>query len=205
MQTITKIINVYEFDELSKEAQAKAIEHFRDIDTNDSWWSDGYIEEHIVPKLEASGFIKPEVVFGGFGSQGDGASFTCEDIDIGKLGKALNYPQGDVDIIAEAVAVDNAQAGIQRHSGREVHEMSCKFDIDVDWSMQSEQEAESLAVICDLFTEKAEAHRYNLCKEAYKALEDEYNELTSDAHVAEYLNENSLAYQFLEDGTYYND
>lgn len=206
MKTITKTIDVYEFNELSKEAQAKAIEHFRDIDTNDSWWSRCYIIEHINPKLEAVGFIGPKVLFSGFGSQGDGASFTCDDVDIGKLGQALNYSQTDIDIIAEAMALDNAQVGIHRYSGREVHEMSCRFEIDVNWADPvTEQEAESLTVIVEPFVEKAEALRYNLCKEAYKALEDEYNELTSDVHVGEYLAENNCAYQFLEDGTYYQD
>ena len=204
MKTITKEFQVYSFAELSPEAKKKALEDFRDIDTNDSYWSTRLIEDVIAPKLEANGFIKPDVSFSGFGSQGDGASFTVDSIDIGLLGKALNYPQADIDIIAEAMIDGTVTATITRsNNGHYVHESMCSFDLDVDWGMQSEQEAESLSVICDLFAEQAENLRYKLCKQAYSALSDEYTELTSDTHVQEYIEENDI--HFLADGSTFND
>lgn len=204
MQTITKEYQVYTFEELTKEAQKKALaNHYTDHIYPD-WWADDLIREEITPKLEVVGFMTPEVLYSGFSNQGDGASFTCDEVDIGKLGQALKYPQTDIDLIAEGMATGGVTATVTRHNGNYVHENMCKFDldVDVDWGMQSEQEAESLSVLCDLFAEKAEALRYNLCKEIYKELEDEYIILTSDDYITEHIINND--YQFLADGSDFN-
>lgn len=63
------------------------------VDTYD-WWS--YLIKEPggmwVPALEQIGFIEPDISFSGFSSQGDGASFTCKQIDIAKLARFLAAP-----------------------------------------------------------------------------------------------------------------
>lgn len=56
------------------------IEEHRDINVNFDWFQDAY--ELWKEKLDSLGYCDSEIAFSGFWSQGDGASFTCERIDI---------------------------------------------------------------------------------------------------------------------------
>lgn len=47
----------------------------------DSWWEE--VEAAFVKELGEFGFEEAEIAFSGFWSQGDGASFTCNRIDVG--------------------------------------------------------------------------------------------------------------------------
>lgn len=75
---ITK--TVYSFSELLKTADSVAIERARcrlkEIALSDDWYE--YEISVWESALEQVGFVRPEINFSGFGSQGDGASFTSE-------------------------------------------------------------------------------------------------------------------------------
>lgn len=71
----------YSFEELSPEAQSKAIENLYDINVDYDEWCD-YILDDRKEKLQEYGFNNPDIGYSGFWNQGDGASFTCKDINI---------------------------------------------------------------------------------------------------------------------------
>ena len=58
----TKTYKVYKFDELSEEAQAKAIENNYDINVSYDWWTmdDAYID-HLIEKI-STGEYDPELL-----------------------------------------------------------------------------------------------------------------------------------------------
>lgn len=70
----------YSFSELSPEAKENALDNNRDINVDYEGWSDPVIEG-FKEDMEKIGIKDLEVSFTGFHSQGDGASFTTDDID----------------------------------------------------------------------------------------------------------------------------
>ena len=82
----TRTYNVYKFEELSKEAQEKAIENYRDINVDFQGYDETTLED-LKEELEKLGFSSPDICYSGFCSQSDGASFTCTYIDILKFFK----------------------------------------------------------------------------------------------------------------------
>lgn len=74
-ETIVK--TYYKFDELSENAQKKAIEHFRDINVDGDFWHEHVIDDR-KEILKSLGFYEIKFNFSGFWSQGDGASFTAK-------------------------------------------------------------------------------------------------------------------------------
>jgi len=72
-------------------------------DTSDSYWSE-YILEEGKKGLERIGFSDPEISFSGFGSQGDGASFTSKYLDLSEFTQAAQ--NGQVDSLAQQGYLD---------------------------------------------------------------------------------------------------
>lgn len=70
------------YDELSEEVKQKVLKKFHDINIHDEW-SDDIINNFKGSLENEFGMTNVEIRFSGFGSQGDGASFTGRIIDLG--------------------------------------------------------------------------------------------------------------------------
>jgi len=66
-------VKVYEYDELTKEAQEKVLEKLWDLNVDYDWWECVYEDATIIGKL--MGIDISKIYFSGFSSQGDGACF----------------------------------------------------------------------------------------------------------------------------------
>lgn len=84
----------YSFDELSPEAKKKALENNRDINIAHTGWEDTTIDD-FEEEVKEDGINDLEVNYTGFHSQGDGASFTSNDIDTRKLFNAVGIKSDD--------------------------------------------------------------------------------------------------------------
>lgn len=73
-------VNVYGFDELPPTVQAKLIEKNRHMAVDDSSCYRDLVEEWEI-RLLAMGYENAAIRFSGFGSPGDGASFTAKGIE----------------------------------------------------------------------------------------------------------------------------
>lgn len=89
MRTITKTINLYQFSELSQKAKEKVLKKLYDINTNCEWYD--FIFDDFMVKCENLGITVNynDISFSGFWSQGDGASFITDLIDIRKIIEVL--------------------------------------------------------------------------------------------------------------------
>jgi hypothetical protein len=85
MRTIS--VNVFKYKELSKKAQEKVLEKYRDINTEDQEWYEFTLDEWKT-KLAEKGFTEADIHFSGFWSQGDGACFDAR-IDVSRLAEAV--------------------------------------------------------------------------------------------------------------------
>ena len=75
----TKTINLYQFEELTEEQQAKVIEKYRYF--NDDIFESYVNDESSMGEIWNSGFLKAKPCYSLGYSQGDGACFDCNDFD----------------------------------------------------------------------------------------------------------------------------
>ena len=189
MQTHT--IHTYLFDELSDEYKKNAIEKNRDINVEYMNW-DGFMLEEWTDKLKAMGYDKAEILYSGFGSQGDGACFTAR-VDIEKWLRAhmLEKKYKLLCDNCEGVTIDIT------HTKRYYYATSTNVELnDYNGDMTDNEEWNKQA---EEVTKRIEYEREELGDKIYKDLYNLYFELLEDECIAETLRAND--YEFLEDGS----
>lgn len=212
----------YSFEELSPAAQQNALDNNRDINVDYDGWEDG-VTERFKEDMREIGIDDIEISFSGFYSQGDGASFTSEDIDTRKLfneigiksDDALNMETDDerakgqhkefydlLDTMEDIGQVERnrikpeeIRVTIERTDNRHVHYNTVRANVEIWDEPDGWEEPYG-------FTDKLEdavtEYIRGLCKDLYRNLEKEYDFLTSDEAVKETLVDND--YEFDEDG-----
>lgn len=202
-------VQVYQFAELAEDVQEKVLEKFRDYEVNDDFWYEGLAEWFVEEKARPAGFeVDPRnVFFSGFGSQGDGASFTGSvDVEkfirahkLGNKFRAVLYAltTGELEMHVEI----NRDTYFSNHY---VHSNTMNYDWEFHWESRSdtagdlareeraEEHAEQL-VRAWIFGEAQE-----LADDYYSTLETEYRYRTSDEVVKEAIEGNE--YRFTADG-----
>lgn len=187
----TRTYQVYKFHELTKEQQKKVLDNYRYWNVEGDW--QGFVIDEWIEKLKEFGFADATISFSGFGSQGDGASFTAKDVNIDTFLKKTDttklYPYSKN---------TSAYFWLERIDHHYSHEYSVRvrweWDNDRDEHL-SEVEEEQLEDISKFM----ELKRRKLSIELYNDLQSEYEYLTSDEALTEFWNENS-GYFFTADG-----
>ena len=183
----------YSFDELSDEAKEAAIENNRDINTNDDWHE--FALEDWQEKLEDYGFINPKISYTGFWSQGDGASFTCDYVDILKVIQHINLPSKlnkNIKRILKA-GDEYINIAVNRTCNHYSHESTCKAVASHNYHYTHIDQS-----IDELVT-YIEELRIALSGDIYTSLRNEYEHLLSDESIQETLICNECEFQV--DGT----
>ena len=137
-------ITVYEFSELHEKIQDKLVNEY-------TLYDDGYeyMIEEWHKKLSLMGYKNPKIKFSGFGSQGDGASFTCT-LDP----KTFGVEPG---------------VYISRRNSKYLHEKSCFIDGYFDDPDRRKELLEQYRNICKkIYRGLEEEHDYLTSKEAIK-------------------------------------
>ena len=197
-------IKAYSFNELSEEAREKACQQVGDSLTDNNWWYSNTFDLFVARCKDYGMEVDvDDIHFTGFGSQGDGASFVCDDIDVEKLLQSLDIKMNDE--IKEKVVDYIYEVNISRTSYRAFHEQTVHVQILIDEDALEEEEEgiiQYIHDIADTLEFKLEKLKDDLCRQLYEELRQEYNYF----HSAEYVDE--LAYYnkmlFLEDGTIYD-
>lgn len=212
----------YSFEELSPDAQENALENSRDINVDYDGWEDG-VTEGFKEDMREIGIDDIEISFSGFYSQGDGASFTSEDIDTRKLFNAVGIKSNDalnmevddersrgenkdfydlLDTMEDVgqlernrIKPEEIRVTIERTDSRHVHFNTVRANVEI-WDEPDGWE-EPYGFTEEL-EDKVTEYVRGLCKDLYRDLEKEYDHLTSDESVKETLIDND--YEFDEDG-----
>ena len=212
----------YSFEELSPEAQEKALDNNRDLNIDYDGWEDG-VTEDFKEDMKEIGIDDITISYTGFNSQGDGASFTSDDIDTRKLfdaigiksNKALNMEVDDersggenkefydlLDTMEDIGQVDRnrikpeeIRVWIKRTSSHYYHYNTVEAEVEIWDEPDGWEEPDTFTV--DLADQVTEYVR-ELCKDLYRKLEKEYDYLTSDESVKETLIDSD--YKFDEKG-----
>jgi hypothetical protein len=194
MQTVK--VKVYEYDELSKEAQERVIEKLRGINTNYDWWDTTYEDTKEIGKR--IGIDIEDIHFSGFYSQGDGACFIGSYQYAKNSVKSLKgYAPQDKELhrIVECLYQLQKQnfyrlQATVRHTGRYSHKYSTEIDIE-------DTQGYNMGISDSITLELTELLR-DFMDWIYRTLEKEYDYQTSQEAIEEAIRAND--YQFLIDG-----
>lgn len=184
----TKTVEIYEFNELSDSAKNTAIAYFRDEIIFDTEW------DYYVDMLAEKGFENAKIYYSGFGSQGTGASFTC-DVNIEKFFKDKKLTKYER-VYRELVRKEYVASIKIDRSGPYYHEKTMSID--------SEAYYLGLGFSPEWFYQLAEVNQ-NILAEAkeqarqiYKSLEAEYEYQRSDEAIIQMIEAND--YEFTAQG-----
>lgn len=202
---------IFSFDELSPIAQENALDINRDINVYFDGWEEG-VTQDFREEMKNIGIDDITISFSGFYSQGDGASFTSNDIDTRKIfnavgiksSKALNMEGEDersrgenkdfydlLDTMEDIGQLDriridpeDIRVSIERTDSRHVHYNSIKANVEIYDEPDAWEEPYGFT---DDLEEKVTEYIRLICKDLYRKLEKEYEFLTSDENVRETL------------------
>jgi hypothetical protein len=191
----------FDFSELSETAREYARDNYREYGLNDDWYSP--LIEDWKEGLELLGIDVSNIFFSGFWSQGDGACFECFYSYRKGWRKALNSEFGG-SLGGILLSAGERLQALQRplfyrliatvsQYGRYTHHYSTIFDVDPDGLLSDES---AVAVEDEL-----KGILRGLMREIYNSLEREYNYLSSDSVIDDYLQNDG--HQFLESGKIY--
>lgn len=188
----TKTITLYEYDELPDEIKAKVLENERYINVDDSNWSKWTLEEW-EEKLEAMGFDNPEISYCGFSSQGDGASFTCKDVDVEAFittQKARGRFKNTLKAISK-FGNGTIDASVYRIDHHYSHENTVRATVEVDsYNPNYEKRLKEGDELESFITKTVR----ELSREIYRDLEKEYDGLVSDKAVIDTIKINEYTF-----------
>lgn len=193
MQTITT--KVYGIDELNPHAQARAIEHFRNINVEGSEWSDGVKEEWAGQLLDL-GYKDIGILFTGFSSQGDGACFTAT-LDLEKWLKETGRSK-EFAALQALDSFEDVRVEIT-HAWR--YYFATSTDVSAEL-VDDEKSTPEILEALDRLEMAIKEERERLGNAIYRDLESAYFDLLEDNQVRDAIEANE--YQFTANGDYFN-
>lgn len=195
----TEKAKIYTFDELSEKAKEFARMHYGDTCLDYEWWCGVYYDFIDDCKKYGLGVNYDDINFSGFCSQGDGASFTCDNIDIEKF---IKYSGIKIRYGLPPIVISNTELTITRTDNMYYHENTVSSNYQYCYTGYHHIDA-YLENIAEKLQDKLEDLKNTLCLKLYDELEGEYDWLLSDEHIDEELRE--YDFEFYENGKlYYN-
>jgi hypothetical protein len=172
---------------------AKALEAIREFNVQFDWWDCTY--DWWKERLAQMGYSGVDMAFSGFWSQGDGASFTCESIDLEAFVTHF-FKDAEQRKLLRIVRWLELGARIVRTSYQYAHENTVSVEGNPWWAWDAEtpRVEAALATLRDSLEEESR----NLMQELYQELEKEYEYLTSEEALLEMAEANE--YEFTEEG-----
>jgi hypothetical protein len=199
-----------------RKAYEKALEWVREGQADGNWWHEEIIADWTC-NLKRIGFTAPKIFFSGFGSQGDGACFTCNSIDFEKIAVAITEANSiavhDRSKVSKLLlTIRNSkrflsrlaklcdsgfiEMAIERKHSRYSHERTVEISVDAHESNNTRSTAFKTSL--EAFEQDIEWFRVELCRAIYRDLERAYDYLVSDESCIDMAEAND--YTFTEYG-----
>lgn len=196
MREITKTYTIYNIDDIKQNEDLKQIilEKHSDINVDYEWYAD--ILEDWQEKLTNYGFINSDISFNGFYSQGDGASFTCKNIDIIQfLKQSLNFTGKEEKILKALFNNDYINFTIKRIDWHYYHKYTVRLISDIN----TQDRHKRINTIINKLSNNIIIDMRLLMASIYDDLQKQYEYLTSEQVIFETLEAND--YEFYSDGS----
>jgi len=201
----------YTFDELSKEAQEKAIEKNREINTEGWDWWESVIDDFTKEK-EDIGMTDIDCQFSGFYSQGDGASFTgkvsdnkkfLDSIGINPFVNIKDQSRKIWDIPVFSEFCNNIIISINRIDSRHSHQNTISGLVEIDGEIEMDLGIGEIIELdfqklCDKIEPQITSWARSESIKLYNDLEKYYDQLSSDKEISSALK--SSGFEFNANG-----
>ena len=199
---------IYNFQELPPDTRKKVFEKYRNWNVEDGFWYE-HIIEYWVEELSRLGFEEAEVSFSGFWSQGDGASFTCKDIDFHSLADhvlmcdELNWKEARAFILcSRAYELNMLNSNVYRINNHYSHANTVSVSVYEEFNPRKGNEKNNMEIASDMVFDYLKDMVNDLCRKIYDNLEEEFEYQTSDDTLIDaFLNDET---EFTANGVIYN-
>lgn len=196
MRTITH--SIVAFSEMTEEQKAKAIAWMQDYEAQhgDNHFADG-LDENYFEDLKEYGMTDMKAEWSGFGSQGDGASFTVDTIDVEKFLRKLGV-WSQYRVLHNAIKSGEFNCNVIRIDSRYSHDCTVKGNVHTYWPDTATQQTKS-EELEELVTEfiREQSRKY------YRDLESAYDHSMSDEGIKDMIEANDYEFKFNEEGEIY--
>lgn len=203
MKTINKEITLYSVSDLKENpiVLKNVLDKQYHINVEIDFWYEGIIDDH-TQKLESLGFNEVKIAFTGFGSQGDGASFTCNSIDFKKWLSENSTNNNNKRLLS---LLNKDLIELDGNIKRDRYTHYCHWNTTTLYLSDSVFGEKNSYPNIESTIEQLDKDITNFMqsynKKIYKDLDNTYDELTSEKAILETLEANN--YEFTEDGNIY--
>lgn len=188
----TRTVKLYKFCELNEKAQKKIVMENIDMFLNDFNFYADNLTDLFVKDLKKAGFYveQGDINYSGFCSQGDGLSFTCNNINTAAV---LAYAEKhgyekEVHFLRTVPRFNDVQASVDfiivRTSNRYVHKYSVSLQDNTDETLI---ETSQTNYVADKIYALIEQVRIDLCERFYDELKQEWGEIQSFDYVFDWF------------------
>ena len=204
MRELKVTYNVYTFEELPEHIQDKLIENERELQSSD--WDQFFSRDVLddwVTRLEEQGFNSPDINYSGFWSQGDGASFTTDSIDLIKLCDYLElWPTGKEKTYRSLLENLSYTTYLKRTNHHYYHERSTTFYCHVDWQWGHTTAQNALDKFFQDIEPLIDEHIVDMGIAIYRDLRKDYEAYATEEYARQQLIELDREYIVDKDGDY---
>ena len=188
-----KII-VFSYEDLLKNdtLKEKVLDNWRG---KNDYFDHDFILEDYKETLEDLGYNGVNIMYSGFYSQGDGACFTCESVDLDRILKRMKIK---IRLGLKEYIIDNLNISIKHNNYRYYHYKSVRVDYDFNNNFIGDLTDNYCNEVIKQIIDFIDKDICTYSNRIYNTLESEWEYQNSDESILEMININD--YEFTEDG-----
>lgn len=200
----TRTVKLYRFHELNAKVQQKIVNENIDMFLDDFEYDANYLKDLWLQDLKEAGFncVTNDINYSGFCSQGDGLSFTCNNINTAAV---LAYAEKhgyekEVHFLHTMPCFNDVQASVDFIIVRTINRYVHKYSVSVrDNTDETLIETSQTNYVADKIYALIEQVRIDLCERFYDEMEQEWEEIQSFDYVFDWFS-NCDEDLYFEDG-----
>lgn len=188
----TKIVKLYNFNELDTAAQARVVNDNINMFIDNFEYDANYLKDLWLQDLKEAGFncVTNDINYSGFYCQGDGLSFTCNNINTAAV---LAYAEKhgyekEVCFLRTMPSFNDVQASVDFRIVRTINRYVHKYSVAVrENTADTLIETSQTSYIADKIYTLIEQIRIDLCNKFYDELEQEWEESQSFNYIFDWF------------------
>lgn len=188
----TKIVKLYNFNELDTAAQARVVNDNINMFIDSFEYNANYLKDLWLQDLKEAGFncVTNDINYSGFYCQGDGLSFTCNNINTAAV---LAYAEKhgyekEVCFLRTMPSFNDVQASVDFRIVRTINRYVHKYSVAVrENTADTLIETSQTSYIADKIYTLIEQIRIDLCNKFYDELEQEWEESQSFNYIFDWF------------------
>lgn len=188
----TRIVKLYRFYELNAKAQQKIVNDNINMFIDDFENDANYLKDLWLQDLKKAGFncVTNDIHYSGFYSQGDGLSFTCDNIDtVAVLAYAEKHGyEKEVNFLRTMPHFNDVHASVGFIIVRTINRYVHKYSVTVQENTADTLiETPQTSYVADKLYALIEQVRIDLCDRFYEELEQEWDKIQSFNYIFDWF------------------